>query len=48
MAKKTNSGTDFGSFGPNLGPKHFFSWAFTSTICYTLLQVIIVCNFKEN
>ena len=28
-------------------PKFFFM-GFTSTRCYTLLQAIIVCNFKEN
>ena len=26
----------------------FFFMGFTSTRCYTLLQAIIVCNFKEN
>ena len=34
-------------FGPNLVPQFFFR-GFTSTGCYTLLQAIIVCNFKEN
>ena len=28
-------------------PKNF-SVSFTSTICYILLQAIIVCSFKEN
>ena len=34
-------------FAPNLVPKIFFV-GFTSTRSYTLLQAIIVCNFKEN
>ena len=31
---------------PNFGPKTFFM-GFTSIRCYTLLQAIIICNFKE-
>ena len=34
-------------YGPNLVPQNFFV-IFTSTGCYTLLQAIIVRNFKEN
>ena len=45
--KKPNLGPDFGLFGPYLVPKIFFA-GFTSSKCYTLLQAIIVCNFKEN
>ena len=44
--KKLNSMPDFGYFGPNFGPKIFFV-NFTCTRCYTLLQAITVCNFKE-
>ena len=41
-------------FGPILAPStqiwttKFFFEDFTSTRCYTLLQAIIVYNFKEN
>ena len=45
--KNLSFGPDFGPFGPNFDPKTFFV-DFTSTRCYTLLQVITVCNFKEN
>ena len=44
--KKNNFEPDFGLFGPNLVPK-FFSVNFTFTRCHTLLQIIIVCNFKK-
>ena len=47
--KKPNFGADFGSFWPKFGPpppQIFMS--FISTRCYTLLQAIIVSNFKEN
>ena len=45
--KKTSFETDFGPFGPHLGPQILFM-DFTSTTCYTSLEAIIVCNFKEN
>ena len=45
--KKTNFGPNIGLFGPNLVINFFFV-GFTSIRCYTLLQVIIVSNFKEN
>ena len=35
-----------GKKNPNFGPKIFFM-GFTSIRCYTLLQAIIICNFKE-
>ena len=44
MAKKPSFGP---YFDPNLVPKIFFM-AFTSTRYYTLLQAIIVFNFKKN
>ena len=44
IAKNLIWGPDFGMFW---APK-VFSMNFTSTRCYTLLQAIIVCNFKEN
>ena len=49
--KKPSFMTDFGPFGPNLDPKKYFPWnlpLIDVTHCYTSLQVIIVCNFKEN
>ena len=47
MAKKPNSGSDFGSFGLNWGLKVYFV-AFTSTKYKTLLLAIIVCmQFQE-
>ena len=46
-SKKPNFGPNFAVFGPNLAPQ-IFLWVFTSTRCYSLLQAIIVCNFKEN
>ena len=45
MAEKTILGPDF---GPNFGHEGFFFMSFTSIRCYTLLQAIIICNFKEN
>ena len=39
--------TDFGPFGQNLDPKNVFM-DFISTACYTLLQTITACSFKEN
>ena len=42
-----NFGFDFGSFGPNLGPKIFFV-GFTSNRSKTSLQTFIVYNFMEN
>ena len=43
--KKPNFGLHF---GPNLVPIFFFFFDFISTRCYTLLEAIIVCIFKEN
>ena len=45
--KKPNFGLHF---GPNLVLIFFFFFFFdfTSTRCYTLLEAIIVCTFKEN
>ena len=43
--KKTNFGSDF--LAHIWSPKILFV-DFTSARCYTLLQAIIVCNFKEN
>ena len=45
--KKHNSGPDFGLFGPKFGSQIFF-YGFYLYWCYTLLQAIIVFNFKEN
>ena len=47
MTKNLILGLILTCFGKNLVPKFVFV-GFTSTTCYTLLQVIIVCNFKEN
>ena len=47
MAKKLISGLVLARFDPKLVPQIFFV-GFTSTRCYTLLQAITVCNFKEN
>ena len=47
MAKKLISGLILARFWPNLVPKDFFV-GFISTRCYTLLEAITVCNFKEN
>ena len=47
MTKNLILGLILTCFGKNLVPKLVFV-GFTSTTCYTLLQVIIVCNFKEN
>ena len=43
---KCSFGPNFGFFGTNLVPKIFLR--FISTRCYTLLQAIIVWNFREN
>ena len=49
MAKNLILGLIFACFGPNLVPSFFFFFlGATSIRCYTLLQTIIVCNFKEN
>ena len=40
-------GKDFGLFWPNFGPPKIFVVRFTYNICYTLLQDMIVYNFKE-
>ena len=45
--KKPSFRSDFDCFGPNLSSKNFFS-DFISTRYQKLLQVIIVCNLKEN
>ena len=44
--KKPSFRTNFGTFGPNLGPKIFFI-DFTSTKCYTLLQAIMASNSRK-
>ena len=46
--KKKKFGPDFGPFWFKFIPKKMFFEAFTSTVCYTLLQAIILCSFKEN
>ena len=45
--KKPSFRSNFDCFGPNLSSKIFFS-DLTSTRYQKLLQVIIVCNLKEN
>ena len=45
--KKPSFRSDFDRFGPDLSSKNFFS-DFISTRYQKLLQVIIVCNLKEN
>ena len=45
--KKPTLGVDFGRFGPTLGTKILFA-DFTPNSCYTFLQAINPCNFKEN
>ena len=48
IEKKLNfGGLILTHFGPDLVLKSFFV-GFISSICYTLLQAITVCNFKEN
>ena len=45
--KKTSFGTDFGPFGPYLGPKFFFHEFYF----YSMLDIIVsynFCSFKEN
>ena len=46
--QKTDFWPDFGLFWPKFGSQIIFFVGFTYTRCYTLLQAIIVCNFKEN
>ena len=46
--KKPNFESDFGPLWPKFGPKIFFFVGFISARCYTLLQAVTVCNFKEN
>ena len=46
--QKPNSGPDFGLFYPKCSSQLFFFVGFTSTRCEKLLEVIIICNFKEN
>ena len=45
--QKPSFGKDFGLLWPNFGPPKIFVVRFTYTICYTLLQDMIVYNFKE-
>ena len=47
MAKKLILGLVLACFDPKFVPQNFFV-GFTSTRCYTLLQAITLCNFKEN
>ena len=44
--KKTNFESNFGPFGQNFVPKNFNCVNSNFPRCYTLLQAIIVCNFK--
>ena len=46
-SEKLTFGSNFDPFGPNLGPKFFFR-SFTSTRRQTLVQAIILGNFKRN
>ena len=47
--KKTGKKTNFGSdFLAHVWPPKILLVDFASARCYTLLQAIIVCNFKEN
>ena len=46
--KKNHFGPDFDPFWLKFGPKKKILVGFISTKYYTLLQAIIVCNFKEN
>ena len=46
--KKTSFESNFGPFGQNLVLKNFNCVNSNSPRCYTLLQAIIVCKFKEN
>ena len=39
-SEKLNFGTDFGQFGPNLGPQFFFV-SFTCTRCQTSLYKVL-------
>ena len=48
MAKNLVLGPILACFAPNLVPEIFFLEGFTSARCYTLLQAIIISNFKEN
>ena len=49
MAKTIQKiGPDFGQFCPKFAPQIFVCVDFTSTRCWTWLQAIIVCNFKEH
>ena len=47
MAKDLFLGKILAYFGPTLAPPKIFVVRFTYTICYTLLQDMIVYNFKE-
>ena len=47
MVKNLVLGPILARFAPNLVPEIFFE-GFTSARCYTLLQAIIISNFKEN
>ena len=45
-AEKLHFGPNLGLLGPNLGPKIFFG-SFSSTLCYTLSQTVIMCSIKQ-
>ena len=44
--EKPNFGPNFGLFGLNLSPPHFFVH-FSSASSHKLFQAIILCNLKE-
>ena len=47
--KKTGNKTNFGcDFLAHIWSQKILFVGFTSARCYTLLQAIIACNFKEN
>ena len=46
--QKTNFGSNFSLFWSKFGLKNFCFEGITSTWCYTSLQAITVCNFKES
>ena len=47
LMNQTAKNLIFDLFWPKYGPQKFYVGSISSQ-CYTLLQVIIVCNFKEN
>ena len=46
--KKPSFSPDFGLFFAQIWSPKILFVGFTSSRCYTLLQAIIVCNFKDN